>query len=255
MHAKDRERGLKGNEASVFGQLIDRLDGDFRCWPAQSTLAEETGVSRQTAIKSLQAIERKGWMTMHPKKGRGNSCLYRVNVEEICDELNVNISDILWPDKGIKMSNPEQKMSKMHSKNVKNLDTKSDIKILKKNEARVPPKRPPPASPPFAPGEPHIRHAVENYGYSKDVARLLRDCFLECESDHTYHRWAQVLRDGKVDYRMKMFEERLSLSRQRKAKEVVHPAPRRAEEKDAKRQEEALGSDGNGQGAQSALKS
>ena len=255
MHAKDRERGLKGSEASVFGQLIDRLDGDFTCWPAQSTLAEETGISRQTAIKSLQAIELKGWMTMQPKKGRGNSCEYRVNVEEICDELNVNISDILWPDKGAKMSNPEQKMSRMHSKNVKNLDTKSDIKILKKNEERVPPKRPPPASRPFIPGKPHIRHAVETYGYSEDVARLLHDYFLECESAHTYHRWAEILQEAKFDYRLRIFDETLSRTRQRKAKEVGHPAPVHAAEKNAKRQDEVLGSVGNGQDADLSLKS
>ena len=61
---------LTRGQMLVYMALVLHSDQNRRCWPSQSTIAKRTGLSRQTVIRSLRALEADGLITSTHRGGR-----------------------------------------------------------------------------------------------------------------------------------------------------------------------------------------
>lgn len=51
----------------------------LECWPSQSRLADELGITAETVRKGTLALQQHGYLTFTPARGRGQASLYRLS--------------------------------------------------------------------------------------------------------------------------------------------------------------------------------
>lgn len=74
---------LTRGQMLVYMALVLHSDQSRRCWPSQSTIAKRTGLSRQTVIRSLRALEADGLITSTHRGGRSVK-LYQLRKSTDC---------------------------------------------------------------------------------------------------------------------------------------------------------------------------
>src|SRR5690554_3106445 len=76
-----RSDKLHGSEKLLYIALLNRSNSKGECWPSLATLEKEVGVSRNTILKKLRALESKGLIRRVKRKGsdgRDLSNVYKV---------------------------------------------------------------------------------------------------------------------------------------------------------------------------------
>ena len=66
----------------IYGALATFADKDGRCWPAQGTIAERLGCSRQAVGAAIAALTATGWLTIEPRfneHGARQTNVYRLH--------------------------------------------------------------------------------------------------------------------------------------------------------------------------------
>jgi uncharacterized phage protein (TIGR02220 family) len=59
-----RYKGIKPNSKLVWGRLAQYAGEKGYCWPSQDTLADETGLSRDTVLRSVKELEKDGFIVV-----------------------------------------------------------------------------------------------------------------------------------------------------------------------------------------------
>ena len=78
---------LTRGQMLVYMALVLHSDQNRSCWPSQSTIAKRTGLSRQTVIRSLRALEAAGLVA---RTHRGGRAVKAYQLRKPMDCANVN---------------------------------------------------------------------------------------------------------------------------------------------------------------------
>jgi hypothetical protein len=66
-------RGVSSSEKLLLLVLANYADENFRCWPSQSRLADETGLTDRTIRACLASLEARGLLSRQPRSRRDGS--------------------------------------------------------------------------------------------------------------------------------------------------------------------------------------
>lgn len=92
----DAENGLNQHERLVMACLSRRADSTGECYPSITRISEECAISRPTAIKAINGLIEKGWLSA--KKQRGSTTIYTLHIPENSVENEPETSQPRLPD-------------------------------------------------------------------------------------------------------------------------------------------------------------
>src|SRR5260370_20429638 len=73
-------KDISGNAKLVYAMLLKYAWSDGSCFPGQDRLAEDIGLSRQTANSCIQELATKGYVKI-VRRGQGKTNVYEVNIK------------------------------------------------------------------------------------------------------------------------------------------------------------------------------
>ncbi len=112
------DRRLSHADVRVLAALGAHADKAGRCWPAVSTLADETGMSKRHALRCLQSLTAHGYLQI--KKRSRQSSIYQLQVTRVSPDQPQ------WSDTGV--TDPRHGCHRGGDMGVTQNDTKNDTK-------------------------------------------------------------------------------------------------------------------------------
>ena len=124
---------LDSMDRFVLLKLADNANQDGRCWPSLSEIALATCLSESSVRRSVQSLEKGGWLEVFRGSGRGKSSHYTI-IEKVSDS---------YPLKGVTQKGFQQKGFSGTEKGVSGTVPPSSPSLL----SPTPPINPPPITP------------------------------------------------------------------------------------------------------------
>ncbi|MCK5600472.1 helix-turn-helix domain-containing protein [Candidatus Pacearchaeota archaeon] len=73
-------KDLKASDKILFAVILDYQGNNADCWPGMTTLTRKTGLAKQTVIRSVKRLEKKGVLAVD-RRGKGKSNHYKTGTK------------------------------------------------------------------------------------------------------------------------------------------------------------------------------